>query len=110
MSALYRLNYSGSHGESFAVVYVGRGRILGMDMDGGRLQGMYVEEGDRLKGLMRLAGDTAGQTVGGQIMEAGQSAEIEVDWSADFADGSPQHCILLGDPLRLTFQKIGDVP
>jgi hypothetical protein len=110
MGDLYRLNYSGSHGESFAVVYMGRDRIVGMDLDGGRLQGAYVVEGGRLKGSMTLAGDTAGQTAGGQMMEAGQSADIEVDWPADFDDGSPLECTLLGDPLQISFEKIGDIP
>jgi hypothetical protein len=44
------------------------------------------------------------------MMEAGQSADIEVDWPADFDDGSPLECTLLGDPLQISFEKIGDIP
>ena len=110
MSALYRMDYSGSHGKGFAVVYIGRGVVLGMDEPGSLVHGTYTEDGGRLRGSMTLTGDTEGHTVGGQIMKAGQSAEMEIDWDSDFAAGRPQQVTLLGDPLQIVFQKIGDVP
>ena len=110
MRALYRLTYTGSHDEGFAVVYIGQGLILGMDVTGSRLRGTYSEENGRLRGSMTLTGDEEGLTAGGQMMQAGQSAEMDIDWDADFAAAGPQQVILLGDPLQIEFQKIGDVP
>jgi hypothetical protein len=110
MSALYRMTYTGSHGEGFAVVYIGQGLILGMDQPGSRIHGTYTEDGGRLRGSMTLTGDTEGHTVGGQIMKAGQSAEMEVDWDHDFAAGRRQQITLLGEPLQIVLQKIGNIP
>ena len=110
MSALYRMTYTGSHSEGFAVVYIGQGLILGMDMDGSRIHGTYAEQESRLRGSMTLTGDDEGITAGGQIMQAGESAEMEIDWSADFEAAGPQKVMLLGDPLQIVFQRIGDIP
>ena len=110
MSALYRMTYTGSADEGFAVLYIGQGLVLGMDAAGSRIHGTFIEEGGRLRGLMTLTGDEEGYTAGGQIMQAGQSAEIKIDWDADFATGRPQECVLLGDPLQIVFEKIGNIP
>ncbi len=110
MSALYRMTYTGSHDEGFAVVYIGQGLILGMDMDGSHIHGIYTEQDGRLRGSMTLTGADEGITAGGQIMQAGESAEMEIDWSADFEAAGPHQVILLGDPLQILFQKIGDIP
>lgn len=43
-------------------------------------------------------------------MQAGESAEMEIDWSAELEAAGPQQVTLLGDPLQIVFQKIGDIP
>ena len=81
-----------------------------MDVAGSRVHGPYTEQDGRLKGSMTLMGDEAGVTAGGQIMQAGESAEMEIDWSADLKATGPQPVMLLGDPLQIVFQKIGYIP
>jgi hypothetical protein len=110
MSALYRLNYTGSHSEGFAVVYIGRGLILGMDEGKGHLRGTYVEEAGRLKGAITGTATEANRLASGQFMQAGESTEITIDWSSDFATGSPQPSYVMGDLVEVTFEKIGDIP
>ena len=110
MSALYRMTYTGSHSEGFAVVYIGQGLILGMDIAGARVHGTYAEQDGRLRGSMTLTEHEEGVTAGGQIIKAGESAEMEIDWSGDFEAAGPQQVLLLGDPLQIVFQKIGDIP
>ena len=110
MSALYRMNYTGSHGGGFAVVYIGRGLILGMDQAKGHLRGTYVEEAGRLKGSITGTATEDNRLASGQSMQAGESTEIKIDWSADFADGSPQPSWVMGDLVEVTFEKIGDIP
>jgi hypothetical protein len=36
--------------------------------------------------------------------------QITADWPANFADGQPHQIIIQGQPIQVTFEKIGDIP
>ena len=110
MSALYRMNYIGSNSEGFAVVYIGRGLILGMDEAKGHLRGTYAEDAGRLKGSINGTAAEDNGLASGQVMQSGGSTEIRIDWSADFATDAPQPSWVMGDLVEVTFEKIGDIP
>ena len=69
--ALYTMNFSGQRGRGGGVVYVGNGKIVGIDVGNFRYHGSYVEQGGRLKGTLGLTAPTAGELVTGVQLSAG---------------------------------------
>ena len=49
MSALYAIHYQGGAAVGFGAVYIGRGKIVGVDINNVRINGTYVEQGGRMK-------------------------------------------------------------
>ena len=111
MSALYAMRYLGQSGVGMGAIYIGRGVIIGVDVANGRYSGTYTEEGGRLKGNARLSAPPGGAILvtGAQLPE-GQAIPLQVDWPANFADGSAQTISVQGMPVQVTFEKIGDIP
>ena len=70
-SALYTMKYSGHTGRGGGVVYVGNGKIVGIDGGNFRYHGSYAEQGGRLKGILGLTAPTPGELVTGVQLSAG---------------------------------------
>ncbi len=111
MSALYAMRYLGQSGVGMGTLYIGKGVIVGVDVTNGRYSGTYTEEGGRMKATGTLSAPPGGATlVTGDQLPAGQSVPLTADWPANFADGSAQEIMVMGRPVQVTFEKIGDVP
>lgn len=110
MSALYAMRYLGQTGVGAGAIYIGKGKIAGMDVGGGRYDGSYTEAGGRLKGNATLSAPSGATLVTGQQMAAGSKIPLSVDWPAAFADGAAQSITVAGRPVQVTFEKISDIP
>jgi len=111
MSALYAMRYLGQSGIGMGAIYIGRGVICGVDVANGRYDGTYTEEGGRIKAKATLSAPPGGAVlVTGAQLPAGQSIPLQADWPASFADGSAQEIMVKGQPVQVTFEKIGDIP
>jgi hypothetical protein len=84
MSALYAMNYVGQTGTGGGAVYVGNGKIVGIDVGNLRYNGSYTEQGDRLSGTVSLYAPTGGILVTGAEVPAGSKLTLTLDWSANF--------------------------
>jgi hypothetical protein len=60
MSALYAMNYVGQTGTGGGAVYVGNGKIVGIDVGNLRYNGTYTEQAGRLKGSVMLSAPNGG--------------------------------------------------
>ena len=111
MSALYAIRYLGSTGVGFGSVYIGKNVVVGIDVANGRYNGTYTEEGGRLKLTGNLSAPPGGAVlVTGDQLPAGQSIPLIADWPTNFADGSTQQITVMGKPVQVTFEKVGDIP
>jgi len=80
VSALYAMNFVGMGGTGGGAVYVGNGKIVGIDAGNLRYSGTYIEEGGRMKGTVNLA-------------ERSSSASISRAFSMKARDCSGSSCI-----------------
>lgn len=110
MSALYAMRYLGGTGVGMGAIFIGKGIILGVDVSNGRYNGTYTEEGDRLQASLTLSMPTGGVLVTGDQVPPGTEIPLTADWPKDFANGQAQQIIVSGNPVEVTFEKIGDVP
>jgi hypothetical protein len=110
MSALYAMRYLGQAGVGVGAIFVGKGKIVGIDVGGGRYDGSYTEQGGRLKGTGTMTFPTGGTLVTGQQAPQGTKIPLTVDWPSNFADGSAHPLTVQGRAVQVTFEKIGDVP
>ena len=111
-SALYTLNYSGQTSGGGGVVYIGNGKIVGIDASNFRYHGSYVEQGGRLNGTLGLTAPTAGELVTDKQniqLSAGTRIELALDWALDFSNGKPQLITIEGRPVHVLLEKVGDV-
>lgn len=109
MSAFYAMNFVGQGGTGGGAVYVGNGKIVGIDVGNLRYSGTYAVQGGRLKGSVDLYAPTGGSLVTGVQVPAGSRWSIALDWPANFADGTPQALIVQGSPVHVVFEKVGDI-
>lgn len=70
VSALYKMQYQGAAGFGGGVVYVGRGKVLGMDITGASYDGSYTDQGGRLRGTVTIT-SAGGALVTGQQVPTG---------------------------------------
>jgi hypothetical protein len=104
------MRYLGQAGLGAGAIYIGKGKIVGIDAANGRYQGSYTEQNGRIKATVALSIPGGGQLVTGQQLPAGQQLQITGDWPANFANGQPQQVSVAGHTVSVTFEKIGDVP
>jgi hypothetical protein len=78
MSALYQMRYQGVAGFGGGVVYIGRGKVLGMDVTEARYDGSYVDQAGRVRGTVTLT-SAGGALVTGQPIPAGTQVQIVMD-------------------------------
>lgn len=110
MSALYAMRYLGQTGAGAGAIYIGKGKIAGMDVGGGRYEGTYTESAGRLKGSATLSAPLGATLVTGQQLQPGTKIPLSVDWPASFADGAAQPISVAGRAVQVTFEKISDIP
>ena len=111
MSALYVMRYVGREGLGIGAVYIGRGKIVGIDAANGRYQGTYTENGGRMKGLVSLSAPPGGvMLVTGAQLPVGQKITILFDWPDTFANGQTQYINVGGNQVEVSMEKVGDVP
>ena len=109
MSALYAMRFSGANGDDVGAVYVGKGAILGVDTENGRYSGSYTEDGGRIQATITLTFPDGGRLVTGDQVPPGATIPLTADWPVTFADGSDQRIMVSGQPVNVTFEKIGDI-
>jgi hypothetical protein len=107
--ALYAMNFVGLTGTGVGAVYIGNGKIVGIDVGNLRYSGTYAEAGGRMRATVTLTAPTGGQLVTGTELPAGSQLKATADWPANFADGQPQQILIEGSPVHVTFEKIGDI-
>jgi hypothetical protein len=113
MSAFYIMKYSGHAGVGGGTLYIGKGVVVGVDVQGAKLQGNYTVVNGRMSGVVKMTAPPAGATlVTGQHMPGGGTFDLNFDFPAEtFADGTPQPMIGLGgQPLEVVFEKVHDLP
>lgn len=110
MGTLYRMVYGGQIGAGGGALYLGDGKLLGVDVSGGRYEGTYTENGGRIRLDITLTMDVDGVLVTGQQAPAGTTLQMQADWPANFADGSAQPITVGGHPVQVILTKIGDIP
>src|SRR5262249_30455077 len=108
MSALYTMQYQGVAGFGGGVVYIGRGKILGMDMTQAHYEGSYTNEDGRIRGTVTIT--AAGVLGTGQPVPPGSQGQARFDWPWNFDDGQYLPVAVGGKPVQVVFRKIGDVP
>lgn len=109
MSALYAMNFAGVASTGAGAIYVGKGKIVGIDVGNLRYSGTYTEQGGRLKGTVDLYAPTGGTLVTGVTVPAGGRWSLTLDWPANFSDGKPQAITIDGRPVQVVLEKIGDI-
>lgn len=111
MSALYVMRFAGQADAGAGAMVIAKGVFLGVDAGNVRYHGTYTETDGRLKASGQLTAGQGGATlVTGQHLPEGQSIAITADFPTDFANGAVQSIDVMGRPVRVTFEKIGDIP
>jgi hypothetical protein len=110
MSALYAMSYVGQADIGAGVVYIGKGIVLGADAGGGRYKGTYTDQGGQMVLDVTLTMTVDNNLVTGDHVPAGTVIPMHATWPANFADGSPQTIMVAGKPVRVAFEKVGDIP
>ncbi len=93
-------------------LYIGEGRVLGVDVDRIIYRGTYeVISSARLEGSVTLtASRNGGVLVTGDRLAPHQSLDVPFSLPMNFADGLP-HIMRVGtSEIVATFEKIGDIP
>jgi len=89
-------------------IYIGEGIILGMDQNGGRYHGTYVQRGDRIMGSALLTFPQGGTLVTGIKMLPGWKVVLATNWPADLANAGELELDVMQDMVHVSFEKIGD--
>jgi hypothetical protein len=106
--ALYAMNFLGMTGTGGGAVYIGNGKILGIDVGNLRYNGTYTETAGRLKASVTMSAPTGALLVTGAQLPAGSQLKATADWPINFAD-TPQQILIEGKPVHVSFEKIGDI-
>jgi hypothetical protein len=104
------MRYLGQTGIGAGAMYIGKGKVAGVDVGGGRYEGKYTEQDGRLKGTATLSAPQGAVLVTGQQMPAGAKIPLAVDWPSNFANGAAQPISVAGRTVQVTFEKIADIP
>lgn len=110
MSAFYIMRY---HGQAradggFGAIYIGHGKIAGVDVGNGRYIGSYTETNGRVRGTVNLSNPSGSTLVTGEHLPAGASIPMTFDWPVNFT--GPQTISVHGRQVSITFEKVSDLP
>nr|WP_294516937.1 hypothetical protein [uncultured Rhodopila sp.] len=109
MSALYQMRYQGVAGEGHGAVYIGKGKIVGVDITGARYAGIYVAKGTSLSGNVTLTSAGAKLVTGKQV-PPGTEVPISFLLPPSFDNGQWQTISVGGNSVKVAFDKVGDIP
>lgn len=109
MNALYIMRFLGGAGVGFGAIYIGHGKVVGVDAGNARYHGSYTEDGARLRGTITMTLPTGGTLVIGMQVPPGFSTTLNVDWPVNFTSGQ-QTVSVQGRQVSVTLEKVGDVP
>lgn len=111
MSALYLLRYLDRPDIGFGCLYIGKGLVLGVDPSAARYHGTYARHADRIElSIMLLAPHGGTVLATGERLHTRQAVPLTADWPAGFADGSARQILMIDQPVRVSLEKIGDIP
>ena len=110
MSAFYTMQYLGQSGVGMGAIYIGKGKIVGADVAGGRYSGTYSEDAGRIKAEIVLSMPNGGPLVTGNQVPPGTKIPMKADWPSNFANGQAQQIMVTGRPVNVTFEKVDDIP
>lgn len=110
MSAFYTMQYVGVSGIGMGALYIGRNKVVGADVAGGRYVGSYTQQGARLIGSVILSMPMGGALVTGQQVSPGSQIPIAFDWPVNFANGQNQTVNVMGNAVQVVLDKVGDIP
>jgi hypothetical protein len=107
--ALYAMTYAGSDDVGGGAIFIGNGKVSGIDAGNVRYHGTYIEEGGRLKLNAVLSTPTGATLVTGDEIPAGTKLQLTADWPADFKEGQHLQILVAGKPVTVSFEKIDDI-
>jgi len=113
MNAFYIMKYFGKAGAGGGTLYIGKGVVVGTDIQGAKLDGTYRVNDDRLRGIVKMTVPASGSTlVTGQTLPGGTVIELNFDFPVhDFDDGHPYPMVGYGgEQLMVAFEKVRDLP
>lgn len=109
MSALYQVAYQGVAGVGHGAFYIGKGKVVGVDVTGARYTGSYTENAGILTGTGTLT-SAGGMLVTGLPVPPGTKVGINFTLPADFGDGSYRPIKVGGADVNVSLAKIEDIP
>ena len=109
MSALYQMRYQGVADVGHGAIYIGKGKIVGVDITGAKYLGSFVNQSGVLAGTATLT-SAGGTLVTGMPVPAGTQVPIAFNLPATFDNGQFQSITVGGKPVQVAFEKIGDIP
>jgi hypothetical protein len=113
MSAFYIMKYFGKDGAGGGTLYIGRGVVVGTDIQGAKFDGTYRVINDRMIGVVTMTSPASGsKLVTGQTLPPGMVVPLNFDFPArNFADGRLYPMTGYGEqPLMVAFEKVRDLP
>ena|SRR5262249_28622138 len=113
MGAFYIMKYFGKAGAGGGTLYIGKGVVVGTDIQGAKFDGTYHVTNDRMRGVVKMTSPASGSTlVTGQTLPPGTVIDLNFDFPADnFWDGRPYPMTGYGgEQLMVVFEKVRDLP
>ncbi|MGM4885303.1 hypothetical protein AB8A20_07990 [Tardiphaga sp. 604_B6_N1_1] len=107
--ALYLMKFVGVADFGGGVLFIGNGKIVGMDIANLRFKGTYTEQSGRFVSSVNMTAPTGATLVTGQQLPAGTVLKLSTDWPLDFANGQQHPLLVEGRPVHVTFEKIDDI-
>lgn len=108
-SALYAMTCAGRSDVGGGAVYIGNGKVSGIDVANIRYHGTYKEEAGRLKLNVVLSAPTGAMLVTGDQIPPGTRLQLVADWPSDFKDGQHLQPAVAGKLDTVSFEKIDEV-
>jgi hypothetical protein len=112
MGAFYIMKYFGKAGAGGGTLYIGNGIVVGIDIQGAKLDGTYRLIDDRMRGVVKMTSPASTLTlVTGQTLPPSTVIELSFDFPAhNFADGRPYPMTGYGgEQLMVAFEKVRDL-
>jgi hypothetical protein len=112
MGAFYIMKYFGRAGAGGGTLYIGKGVVVGIDIQGAKLDGTYQIIDDHMKGVVKMTIPESGVTlVTGQTLPPGEVVSLNFDFPAGtFDDGNPYPMEGYGgEQLMVVFEKVRDL-
>jgi hypothetical protein len=113
MGAFYIMKYFGKDGAGGGTLYIGKGVVVGTDIQGAKFDGTYGVLNDRMIGVVSMTSPASGsKLVTGQTLPPGKVVMLKFDFPArNFDDGNLYPMTGYGEqPLMVAFEKVRDLP